>query len=47
LRCTIDDSVSWRTDPIIWWKKHGRTIPSASMTTDTYGALHETGGNGA
>jgi hypothetical protein len=33
--------------PTGWWKKHGLTEPSASMTTDTHGALHETEGKGA
>ena len=33
--------------PIGSWKKHGRTVPSASTTTDIHGALQLTGGNGA
>src|SRR5689334_16271791 len=43
-RLTIVSSGSSRTLPIGSWKKHGRTRPSASITTDTHGALHVTGG---
>src|ERR1700683_1578177 len=25
--------------PMVWWKKHGRTPPSASITADVQGAL--------
>jgi len=32
--------------PIESWKKHGRTLPFASTTTDTHGAVHYTAGNG-
>jgi hypothetical protein len=35
-----------RTFPTGSWKKHGRTPPPASTTTDTHGALQRTGGNG-
>src|SRR5262249_47081079 len=31
--------------PRLLWKKHGRTVPSASTTDDTQGALHTVSGN--
>jgi len=43
----IVSSGVFRTLPMTSWKKQGRTEPSASMTTDTQGALHATSGNGA
>src|SRR5262245_14919361 len=43
-RLTIVSSGRSRMLPIGSWKKHGRTRPSASMTADTHGALHLTGG---
>ena len=44
---TISSSGVSRILPIESWKKHGRTAPSASTTTDTHGALQRTGGNGS
>src|SRR5262249_871120 len=44
---TIRSSGISRMLPTTPWKKHGRTLPLASTTTETHGAEHETAGNGA
>ena len=44
---TIDPIGACLMLPIESWKKHGRTDPLDSTTTDTQGALHDTRGNGA
>src|SRR6185312_13358627 len=36
----ISVSFDSRILPIVSWKKQGRTLPSASMTAETHGALH-------
>src|SRR5205823_4489123 len=41
----ISSSVFSRMFPSAAWKKHGRTVPSASTTDDTQGALHTVVGN--
>src|SRR5204863_8309864 len=46
-RVTIVSSGAVRTFPMTSWKKHGRTDPSASITMETQGALHDTPGNAA
>ncbi len=46
-RATMDAIGASRTLPMDPWKKHGRTEPFASTTTETQGALQVTSGNGS